>query len=236
MATAVLPDLKRSARPLASWRHTALLVAFFVTLSALGIVLQHRAGTRPDLSATRPNLVRLYLSLIAAEWGLVYWVWKGIRRNGTGLLEMIGGKWTSARSVAADSLAAFATWLILQGIELGWSWWLGSPHAASVSSLQPRRLIEALLWIVLSLSAGFSEELVFRGYLQRQFTALFGGPLALVLQSAVFGIAHAYQGFQAAALISIWGAAVTGLTLWRKNLRSAMLVHAWTDIASGLIK
>ena len=90
--------------------------------------------------------------------------------------------------------------------------------------------------MLLSISAGFSEELVFRGYLQRQLTALTGrASLALLLQAAVFGVAHGYQGTRACLSIAIYGVLFTLLALWRKSLRPGMIAHAWTDIAGGLL-
>jgi hypothetical protein len=113
---------------------------------------------------------------------------------------------------------------------------LGAGHAASISPLVPRGVAEGVLWVLLSVSAGISEELVFRGYLQRQLTAFTGRTsLALLLQVTVFGIAHGYQGVQACLVIAIYGALFTLLALWRKSLSPGMIAHAWTDIAGGLL-
>ena len=91
--------------------------------------------------------------------------------------------------------------------------------------------------MLLSISAGISEELVFRGYLQRQLTAFTGRTsLGLFLQVAVFGIARGYQGVRSCLTISIYGALFTVLALWRKSLRPGMIAHAWTDIVSGLLR
>ena len=81
-----------------------------------------------------------------------------------------------------------------------WVRWLGVGHAASISPLAPRGIAEAILWVLLSISAGISEELVFRGYLQRQLTAFTGRTsVATFLQVAVFGIAHGYPGGSSSA-------------------------------------
>jgi len=126
--------------------------------------------------------------------------------------------------------------MLWKGIAFYWVLWFGTGHAASIPPLVPHSVVEAVLWVVLSTSAGFSEELVFRGYLQRQFTALTGRTsLALLLQTAVFGIAHGYQGVQACLAIALYGALFTLLALWRKSLRPGMIAHAWTDIAGGLL-
>jgi uncharacterized protein len=53
------------------------------------------------------------------------------------------------------------------------------------------------LWILLSISAGICEEIVFRGYLQQQFQAATRSIVAaVILQGAVFGMAHTYQGWK----------------------------------------
>src|SRR5262249_39037875 len=110
-------------------------------------------------------------------------------------------------------------------------------HAASISRLLPNGAAESALWVLLSISAGICEEFVFRGYLQRQLTAFTGHPsIGLLLQSAVFGIAHGYQGLRASLVVALYGALFTALALWRKSLRPGMMAHAWTDIAGGLLR
>jgi uncharacterized protein len=238
MATAVLPEIE-SAPPkaVAPWWHTALLIAFFVLTAAGGAALQYRARAGADLVAHRPNMALLYVSLMAGEWGLVYYVWKGgLRRSGITLLQFVGGRWASRRAVFLDIGLAFGIWVLWKGIEFYWMRWLGTGHAASIEPLIPRGIAEAVLWVLLSISAGISEELVFRGYLQRQLTALTGRTyVALLLQVAVFGVAHGYQGVRACLAIAIYGALFTLLALWRKSLRPGMIAHAWTDIAGGLL-
>jgi len=238
MATAVLPEIG-SAPPkaIAPWWHTAILIAFFVLTAAGGAALQHRARGRADLVEHRPDVAPLYVSLLAGEWGLVYYVWKGgLRRSGIGLLQFVGGKWTSLRVVFLGMVLALGIWVLWQGISFLWVRWSGTGHAASISPLMPHGIAEAVLWVLLSISAGISEEIVFRGYLQRQLTAFTGRTsLALFLQVAVFGVAHGYQGVRSCLAIAIYGVLFTLLALWRKSLRPGMIAHAWTDIAGGLL-
>jgi membrane protease YdiL (CAAX protease family) len=214
-----------------------LLIAFFVLMAAGGAALQHGARAGGALVDRRPDVALLYVSLIAGEWGLVYYVWKGgLHRTGITLLEFAGGSWTSFRAVFRDALLAFGIWMLWKGIIICWVLWLGRGHAASISPLVPHGVVEAVLWVLLSISAGISEELVFRGYLQRQLTAFTGrASLALLLQAAVFGIAHGYQGVQACLAIMLYGALFTLVALWRKSLQPGMIAHAWTDIAGGLL-
>ena len=65
----------------------------------------------------------------------------------------------------------------------------------------------------MSIVAGFCEEVIFRGYLQKQFAAWFDSPPAGVIVSAlVFGAAHGYQGVKMMLVIAVYGAL---LEYWR---------------------
>jgi len=85
---------------------------------------------------------------------------------------------------------------------------LGPSHLESVGFLTPRGGAEVALWVMMSVTAGFCEELVYRGYLQRQFLALTGSAaLAVLVQAVLFGIAHWYQGVK---MMIDWGRLATG--------------------------
>lgn len=91
------------------------------------------------------------------------------------------------------------------------------------------------LWIVMALSAGFCEELIFRGYLQRQISDLTDSAVAAVLlQALLFGLAHGYQASRNMTLISVLGVLYGILAFFRKSLIPGMLAHAASDIISVL--
>jgi membrane protease YdiL (CAAX protease family) len=236
MAAIAAPRIEPSSvTPVASWWHTALLVALFLGLAVSGAFFQRHARTETGGLQQNPHLVRLYLSLIAMEWGLVYYVWKGLRRTGTKLSELIGGRWGSAKDVLVDAGLALGLWTTWKLVEMAWDRWLGTGHAASIQTLLPQRALEILLWIGVSMSAGICEELVFRGYLQRQFHAYSHSLWAAwLLQALLFGISHGYQGVEACVRIAAYGALFGLLALWRGNLRPGMIAHAGTDILSGI--
>lgn len=239
MATTVFtPAETHRPRPVAPMWHTAALVALFLLLALGGARLQHRAASHGHDLPQAQSLAMLYLPLIAMQWGLVYFVWKaGLRRRGVTMRELIGGRWSSARDVAVDVSLALGAW----GVWTGFSWvfnrWLGADHAATVQTLLPHAPLDIALWILLSLSAGFCEELVFRGYFQRQFHALTGSAVvALGLQSLLFGVSHGYQGLRACLTITVFALLFGALALWRRSLRPGMVAHAWTDIAAGVLR
>jgi membrane protease YdiL (CAAX protease family) len=101
----------------------------------------------------------------------------------------------------------------------------------------PHQALDIALWIALSMSAGFAEELVFRGYFQAQFHALTrNASIALVLQAILFGVTHGYQGARACVTITLYGLLMGALANARGSLRPGMIAHAWTDIAAGIFR
>jgi uncharacterized protein len=216
--------------------HTVSLVALFLALTLSGALFQREAPLQPGLLPQHSHVVPLYLSLIAMEWGLFFFVWKGgLRLSGAKLRELIGGRWRGVKDVAVDSSLALGLWAAWMIVERGWDHWLGPAHAASMQNLLPRRAAEILLWVGVSVSAGICEELVFRGYFQRQFEAFTRRRwIALFLQAALFGVSHGYQGVEACVKIAIFGVLYGMLALWRRSLRPGMIAHTGSDILSGI--
>jgi membrane protease YdiL (CAAX protease family) len=235
--TAVAPGIKFSSPKLVAPRwHTVLLVALFLALTLGGALFQRQAQSQPARLLQHPQVVPLYLSLIAMEWGLFFYVWKGgLRRSGTKLRELIGGRWRSPKDVAIDASLALGLWTVWMIVEKGWDRWFGPAHAASIQAFLPRRGVEILLWVGVSISAGICEEVVFRGYFQRQFEVFTRSKwIAVFLQAALFGISHGYQGWEGCVKIAIFGALYGSFALWRGSLRPGMIAHAGSDILSGI--
>ena len=215
--------------------HTVLLVSIFLGITIAGALFQRHAQSSSGAFQQHPNVVPLYLSLIAVEWLLVYGVWAGIRSRGVRLVDLIGGRWHSAKDVLIDIVLAIVVWILWLGIQAGASRMVPS-HAKSVSKLLPQNRLEVVLWIATSLSAGFCEEVAFRGYFQKQFEAMTGSVAAgMTLQAILFGISHGYQGLQAIVMIILFGFLFGILAFWRKNLRPGMILHAWSDIYAGYL-
>jgi hypothetical protein len=103
MATiALLLGTKPSGPKLVAPRwHTIFLVGLFLALTISGALFQRGVHSQPGKVLQHAHIVPLYLSLIAMEWGLFLYVWRGgLRRSGTKLRELIGGRWRSPKDVA----------------------------------------------------------------------------------------------------------------------------------------
>jgi len=237
MPTAVLPEVSpqmNQIKPVAPWPHTAALASIFLCLTLAGAFFQRSALKHPQDLAS-PHVVPIYLSLIALEYGLFAYVKGGLARYRLPVKTLIGGQWDGPRDVLRDIGLGLGLWAIWLGVEKTWSHIFATSHAASIHTFLPGKPVEIVLWIVVSISAGISEEIAFRGYFQRQFGALTGSRwIALWLQAVLFGIGHGYQGAQAMVRIALFGVMFGLLALWRNSLRPGIIAHAWTDILSGL--
>ncbi|MCK8521550.1 CPBP family intramembrane metalloprotease [Aquimarina sp. D1M17] len=91
------------------------------------------------------------------------------------------------------------------------------------------------LLVYIWLSAAFGEEIVFRGYLMRQFTKFFGSStISLVLNVLIFGLIfgwlHAYQGITGQIITGIIGMIMALIFHFRKNdLWFNIAVHGFFD-------
>jgi membrane protease YdiL (CAAX protease family) len=124
---------------------------------------------------------------------------------------------------------------LLQGLDA-----LGFHQAAEFERVAdlilPQGPLELAIWTVVSVTAGFVEEFVFRGYLQQQFGAWCRTPYAGILLSAlVFGAAHLYQGVASAAMIVIVGLCFSLTAHVTRSLVPGMLAHGFEDLFSGLL-
>jgi membrane protease YdiL (CAAX protease family) len=234
MSTAAMPPTQSTkTQPVAPWLHTILLAFIFLGFTAAGAIFQRQARAHP-LRAGSSHIV-LYLSLIAMEYGLFRYVNAGLARRGVTMRSLIGGSWDSLQDVLRDAGLALGLWAIWLGVDKLWVHVFAINHAVSIQTLLPRTPLEIALWIAVSMSAGLSEEIAFRGYLQRQFGALSGSKWAAVcLQAVLFGVAHGYQGIQAMAKIALFGALFGAVAIWRGSLRPGIMAHALTDILAGI--
>ena len=146
--------------------------------------------------------------------------------------DLLGGAWSSGARIAKDLGVAVLTFLTLAMIGNLGNTLLGpyQHDSAALRWMVAQNGTEAAAFLVLALTAGFVEEFVFRGYLQRQFTALLGNVfLASVLQVAIFTLGHFYQGWLRLLPVALIGTVLTVAALARKSLIPGMIAHGLGD-------
>jgi uncharacterized protein len=100
-------------------------------------------------------------------------------------------------------------------------------------ALIPRNRREATLALLLSLNAGFSEELFFRLALPLLLLQVTG---SLVLSMLAFGLAHAHYGWKGVLATTAAGALLTVYYLHHGSLLRVMTAHAVIDITAFFIR
>ncbi|HEX4002271.1 MAG TPA: type II CAAX endopeptidase family protein [Candidatus Acidoferrales bacterium] len=210
--------------------HTLVFIMFL-----LGLAWVQAMPRFAQRQAHLPSRIPLYISTLIFELFLVGWVWLGAWLRRTKLRDLIGGRWARWKDFWTDVGVAFIFWLVVLAVVGGLSYLLHFNGNAAASFLMPQTVPEMIVWVVVATSAGFCEELIFRGYLQRQCLALTQNiTAAVILQGIIFGAAHAYQGAKAIVVISVYGMLFGALAAMRKSLRPGMLQHATQDSVSGL--
>jgi uncharacterized protein len=215
--------------------HTLLLIAALLTASVKGNRADHSmaqsAGPLPQ-----------YLWNVIWEWILLGFTWLGIRKR-ISLRELIGERWRSGEEFLRDIGIAAGFWMLSLVVLGTCAKLMHLDQASKIESMRrqlgfltPRSGAEVAAWLFVCLNAGFCEEIIFRGYLQRQFAILTRSMLPGILLSAlVFGASHGYEGVSRMILIALFGFMFGILAWWRKSLRPGMIAHAWHDAISGLI-
>jgi hypothetical protein len=201
-------------------------------LLAISAGLYRMQSHSPAAGGQHHGNVVLYLSVIVSEWTLSFYIWLGgLTRDAIRLRDLVGGRWSNMKAVLLDIAVAAAFWIVWTAVAIGMNFVLGPSHTESLGFLNPRGVVEVTLWVMMSMTAGFCEELVYRGYLQKQLLALTGSvALAILAQAALFGVGHWYQGTKQVITITVLGLLFGILAHWRKSLRPGMISHAWSDV------
>ena len=219
--------------------HTVLITALILGNSFLGsskISAVHGSGSR----------ILLYGGTFVTQLVLILLIWFGIRLRGVRMRDLIGGRWKTVEAFLLDVALAVGFWitslLLLFGIRVA----LGTIDLHNMQKsvddtvrllgpMAPHTYLEAGLFVLLSVCAGLFEEIIFRGYLQRQFGALGQNAIVGIVASGIlFGLAHGYQGTRMMIVIGIYGIFFGILAHLRKSLRPGMMAHAFQDSIAGI--
>ena len=212
--------------------HTIILLLVLAGVSLLGYRSVHQMR-----AAQHANRIVFYTITMAWEWIVVGYIYWGVRRRGKSLGDVVRGSWKRAADFFIDVAIGFGFWIaalvvlgvIARAIHAG-----GMAEAAR--TLGPQGLAESIVWVALSVTAGFCEETIFRGYLQRQFVAwTHSATVGIVLSAALFGAGHIYQGVKPTIVIAVYGLMFGILAEARRSLRPGIMVHAWHDALTGLL-
>lgn len=232
MSSIALPTAEAPLEPIAPWWHTVLVLAI-VGISSIASFYEHGL---PNLNLPGMNS-RLsgYFTVIALEWLMVLVIWLALRSRGLTFGSLVAGSWRTLANFFRDLGLGIGLIVVAVLTVNGLIYLIGTRSDKTLATLTPKSVFELFVWLVLAWSAAFSEELVFRGYLMRQFGGWTGSRAAgLILQGVAFGLAHGYYG-KAMLAIMVHGWLLGLLAWWRKSLRPGMLAHGVQDSLGGIV-
>ena len=235
----VTPSAPAKPALIAPLWHTLLIVALILGNSFLG---SSKLGAVHGTAAR----IMLYAGTFVTQSILILIIWFGIRLRGVRMRDLIGGRWQTVESFLLDVGLAIGflvvALLLLFGVRIA----LGTIDLHNLekskddamrmlSPIAPHTYLEAGLFVLLSVCAGLFEEIIFRGYLQRQLGALGqNAVIGIVVSGAIFGLAHGYQGGRMMIAIAIFGVFFGIMAYLRKSLRPGMIAHAMQDSIAGI--
>lgn len=207
----------------ASW----LFLAGMLVLLPVAVLMQERQlrGRPTDAFPTRPVI---YFSAVVTHLAIFVAALLAARDAGLPLLPAYDLSLTHAL-VAAAALGLGSLTLLERF----------TPRDESrrrAETIAPRTRSDAIAFAGVATSAGIAEEVAYRGVLFSLLAHFMGGWWLPALVAAVaFGVAHAFQGWRAAALASAAGLVaqvVVGLT---GTLIVAIAVHIVHDLIAGAV-
>ena len=229
---AVATSVDNAGDPIAPWWHTVLVLAP-IALGSVASAYQHGLPNA-NLPGVSPRISG-YLTVLVQEWLGVLLVWLALRRRGLAVGSLVSGNWQTPRAFFRDLGLAIGLMVVMVPLAGTLAYLLGANNNSAVANIPPKAAFELVVFLALTASASFAEELIFRGYLTRQFSAWIGSrAIAVILQGILFGLAHGFYG-KAMLAIMLQGWLLGLLAYWRKSLRPGMLAHGLQDTIGGLV-
>jgi membrane protease YdiL (CAAX protease family) len=211
----------------------AHLLAAYVVLAApwMGCLWYQKARKR-IANGVPDARIRLYRSIVGEQIitaGVVLVLWRIGRVPGAslGLIAPRSWAWSIAAVLAIVGALAWSSLRLRPKAEK-----VRKRLQDSVGALLPNSRQERSWWGAVSLGAGVSEELVFRGFLLYYVSTYLPQVNTwegVLLTSLVFGLAHIYQGWQGAVSAGVLGLVFAGFYWMTGSLLLPIVIHAAVD-------
>jgi uncharacterized protein len=231
MSSVAIPEPSPPSGAIAPVWHTVVVMLIMLAVSGLSAYSRGLA----QVGHSQSHIGR-YATAIVMEWVVVGFIWFGLRLRKQHLRILLGENWGGARQILRD-LGIAVLFLIVSNLVLSLIGHLlkAAPNDA-IRNLLPHTSSEIAVYFLLTMTAGICEEIIFRGYFQRQFSAWFkSAPAAVVLQGIIFGASHGYQGTKLMLVIVVFGTMFGMLAQWRHSLRPGMIAHFLQDFSGGVM-
>jgi len=178
-------------------------------------------------------LMILLISTIVIQWlifllnyGAIYLEQTGLAGVGLRGFRLVHLAWVVAFLLASNLLLSGLAWVLGE---------LGYPMAGEVGLLIPTDPTGQVVWFFVAITAGFCEEVAFRGYLMTRLRLIFklnSWWLPTLLSAVSFGICHTYQGLPGFIVITVYGALFSLLYIRTGSLWPCIIAHFFQDFGA----
>jgi membrane protease YdiL (CAAX protease family) len=229
-----LEEGRLNSRLIAPRWHTLVVVLLVFTFSAIAALGVHSPNMIPPI---KPQVrIAGYIFALMLEWLILAFVWFGIRLRNVSLSDLIGGRWSNWQALLRDLGIVVLFFIASNLVSALLVQFLKVDPSQAVRYMLPHGRVEAALYLLMALTAGFCEEIIFRAYLQKQFTAMTGNVgAAVAAQGILFALFHGNQGWKFAVIIATYGWFLGALAYWRRSVRPGMVAHFAQDGLVGLL-
>lgn len=223
---------------------TTLPDLIFVTLFAVAGPLidysvfwpAYRRLSQPDPAWARRWL---WASAIGSQWTLVLVgvaLWVASSRSWTSFGFTVPDGWRLWIAVALFLLlAAYHVWAVATLARSSDARARLRQQLGPLTAVMPHTRTELYWFGGVSLTAGFCEEFLYRGYFIWVFSPWLGWWGAAALSLPFFAIAHVYQGWNGVLRTAIVGAVLTLVVAILDSLWPAIALHALIDLGAGVM-
>ncbi len=195
-------------------------------------------GTGDDPTALLKSLNQgmvliLLLSTIMFQWIVFLLNYVSMYREQTGLagiglrrIRLLDFGWAFAFLLAAFAVMSGVEWVLGQ---------IGLPLSGEVGVLIPKDPFGKVVWVAVAATAGFCEEVAFRGYLMTRLRLLGrmnSWILPTILSTVAFAACHSYQGWSGFIAIVIYGVLFSLLFIRTGSLWPAVIAHFLWDFGA----
>lgn len=182
-----------------------------------------------------PSSTGVQLAVLIFQWVLFYMAYRGIRASGMSFRDAAGQGWSSITEFWKDLKLALIVVLLI---------YLATYFLVHLSPFHPfpirhaRTGFQFFMTLLVAGSAGFTEEVIFRGLFFSQFYLLIRNKIAAaVIQAVVFSMAHGGNQSVTQFLKHCFsGCLFAYLAISRKSLWPSILAHVLLDISAFTVQ
>jgi membrane protease YdiL (CAAX protease family) len=222
---------------LSSWEGLVLTFVLAVVVPMLGYIRFRQLLARSDQAVPLRVKLTVYFKTVCVQWSLSAAMLLILRRHGLSAGDagerLADSGLTLAVTFALLIVLAVVSWFVLRRVRARPENLIGA--LGRMRNLVPAFGPEMAAFVVVCVTAGVCEEMLYRGWLVNILRAATGSTWVAVIAGAiVFGIGHLYQGAKAMLRTVFVGLQLALLYVMVGSLIPGQVLHAGVDLLVGV--